>query len=498
MRRQLSRLAELSREHPQGVLAACMIVALAAFAWSEIRMLAHGQPEWATYFDQGEYLQSARALAAGKLDAASHHYPIGYALLAAPFTWLFRSDPFVVVNVLCLAGSLWAFVRIGEALGIARAIAGVIFLATSVLTPSVLMHYVMPWTSTPTTFLILTALALGFLPPTALRAFLVGLLAGLILAFKPVDIVALAPLAIYYAFMCLRERSVGALTDWPHALRLLALGAAGFAAGVATAASMHWLIYGWQLSKYERNTANGPVFNFDSLPIKLYSLFVDPTVVYGHFLQPIGIFTRYPWVFAGMLGSILLALRDLRLAVLALGVAIYVCFYAAYFDMIPNGLWYYNNIHYFTWCFPVFGLFAYLLICRLWRHPSIADTFIAILASTLLIGWRPVLTPISGTVAFESATAARLTVTGDAVPFVADLDGRLIDAQQVYHSLPGVHWGDRDLLAWRDCRALPRLRGARVLFMRPGNGRTLTIAWPDLKIADVNIVRLYRLDWRFL
>ena len=496
--RQRSNVSELLQSHQRAVLLACAVIAVGAFARFEVQILASGTPTWWAWSDQGKYLESARAFAAGDLTAARHSYPVGYALLAAPFVNLFRADPFVVVNVLCLVGSLWAFVRLCEILGISRVIGAAIFLATSVLTSSILLHFVIPWTTTPTAFLILTGFALGLSPPTYTRTVLLGLIPGLIVLTKPVDTIALAPLAVYYATECFRAQPADGIASGHHALRLLGIGAVGLAAGLAVAATAHWLVYGWHLSTYEQKTTAGAVFIISSLPIKLYSLFIDPKVVYGDYLETQGIFSRYPWVFAGACGMMLMLFRDRRLAILALCAAVYIAMYATYYDMIPNALWYYNNVHYFTWCFPIFGLFAFVLARRLLSKPSVLDTVIVILASVSLIGWRPVLRPIEATIEFETETTARMDVANNDVPFIVDLDGRRGNAAQIYSGELMVRWGDRNLLPFHDSRALPTPQGARVLFLIPGNGRSLTISWANIDVKDVRSIRPYRLGWAFL
>jgi hypothetical protein len=493
-----SRISEFLRSYPRAVLLACTLITIGYFARAEARLLSLAPPYWWTWWDQGKYLESVFAFATGDLAATRHWYPVGYALLAAPFANLFRTDPFVIVNILCLVGSLWAFVRLCETFGISRVIGAAIFLATSVFTPSILLHYVIPWSSTPTTFLILAGLALGFSPPSYTRAFLLGLMPGLIIMTKPVDAIALAPLAVYYAVECLRARPTDAIAKWNPALRLVGMGVVGLAAGLGAAAIARWLVHGWTLSAFERQTTEGAVFIISSLPIKLYSLFVDPTIIYGHYLAPEGIFSRYPWVFAGTCGMTLMLFRDLRLAVLTLCAAVYIAMYAAYYDMIPNGLWHYNNIHYYTWCFPIFGLFAFVLVRRLLSESSVSDTAIVVLASVLLMGWRPVLRPVMATVEVETGTTARIYVINNDVPFVVDLDGSPGNAAQVFVGSLKVRWGDRDLLPMHDSRVLPTERGARAVLLRVGNGRSLIISWEQVNVTDVRRVTLYKLDWNFL
>ena len=338
---------------------------------------------------------------------------------------------------------------------------------------------------------------LGFLPPTYYRALLLGLIPGLIVLTKPVDAIALVPLAFYYAIACLRAPP-GAMAQHAHTLRLFAMGLAGLATGLAIAGFGHWLVNGWALSQYEAETTHGTVFVLRSLPYKLYSLFVDPAVIYGNYLDTEGIFARYPWVFVGVCGMILMSVRDWRLATLALATAVYVAMYAAYYDMMPNSLWHYNSIHYYTWCFPIFGLFAFLLARRLLTRPSTTDAVIVFLASVLLLAWRPVLKPVAAMAVFDGQTSASIQLSKDEVPMVIDLDGKITDKGHVYSGRVKVRWAGLDLMPGHDTRAIPTPSGARVLLMRPKNGRSLTISWADIGVHDVRDLKLFRLTWTFL
>ena len=89
-----------------------------------------GQAPWRGFFDQSLYLASAQAFATLNLDPARHFYPPLYALLAAPFSWLFPADPFAFVNVACVAGSVAILVALfGGILGrLPAALAALAFL----------------------------------------------------------------------------------------------------------------------------------------------------------------------------------------------------------------------------------------------------------------------------------------------------------------------------------------------------------------------------------
>ena len=72
----------------------------------------------ASWFDQGMYLRSARAFAAGDLDPRLHWYPPLYSLLAAPFVGLLPSAPFFAVNLAGFALAVVMFLRSSSFRGI--------------------------------------------------------------------------------------------------------------------------------------------------------------------------------------------------------------------------------------------------------------------------------------------------------------------------------------------------------------------------------------------
>jgi hypothetical protein len=64
---------------------------------------------WWSWFDQSKYIESARALAALDFGAARHWYPVGYALLGAPFTSWSPAHPFVFVDLAALLATFASF-----------------------------------------------------------------------------------------------------------------------------------------------------------------------------------------------------------------------------------------------------------------------------------------------------------------------------------------------------------------------------------------------------
>ncbi|MGN6374015.1 MAG: hypothetical protein ACTHMG_00510 [Sphingomonas sp.] len=81
--------------------------------------LAPGRsPEWAGWFDQSRYIASAQALARLDFSAGQHWYPPAYALLAAPFTALVSTQPFLLPDLALFMLAAAAFARAVRAFAI--------------------------------------------------------------------------------------------------------------------------------------------------------------------------------------------------------------------------------------------------------------------------------------------------------------------------------------------------------------------------------------------
>ena len=65
---------------------------------------------WWRWSDQGLYLKSIHALAHLDFNRDRHWYPLGYALLGAPFERLMPMYPLLFVNLACLFASFAGFV----------------------------------------------------------------------------------------------------------------------------------------------------------------------------------------------------------------------------------------------------------------------------------------------------------------------------------------------------------------------------------------------------
>lgn len=353
-------MARLRREfalHPVRSVAA--IGLLYTLALINVKLFAAAGPWWRGWADQQRYLESARAFLHFDLSAERHWYPLLYPLGGAPFGWM--PAPFVPINIACFALAFAGFRRVCARLDVGQGAAALLFLATTLLDWRVAKLWVEPWSTTLSTALLWLALAeaADWIAGEGRRPALLGALLGLAVLARPSDLsiaAVIAPFAMW--------RPVIREGQWRVALAA-ALGGLAVLAGYAL---LHLAIYGARWSDYAL-LSREMGFNFADLPWRLVVLLVAPE---PWFPGDPGLLRAMPWLILGAAGLILapFALKGKRRALAAcLGLAAlaYCLTMAAYVDLLPSGMFRYNNVHYFKWLFPLFGLAALLLV-RLGRE----------------------------------------------------------------------------------------------------------------------------------
>jgi hypothetical protein len=188
---------------------------------------------------------------------------------------------------------------------------------------------------------------------------------------RPADVAigaVVAPFALWRPVV--RERRIGVLLK----------AAAGALAVLAAYALLYLAIYGWRWSDYVMlSRAYG--FSFGDLGWSAFVLLVQPG---PWFPGEHGILRDMPWLIFALAGLIAgaFALRGTpRALLLCLGMAglAYCTLLLAYVDLVPTGLWRFNNIHYFKWLFPMAGLMTWLFVRQFDRRSA------AVLAALLLL-----------------------------------------------------------------------------------------------------------------
>ena len=344
------------------VLSSCYVLAyLAAPLPGNIPEHPEG---WWGWWDQGRYIELARAFAAGDLAPERHWYPLGYALLGAPFVKIWPAHPFFVVNIFCFLGLFWSCMGLSKACGFDKRLHPFLpFIAILVTAPAIFNQFVIPWNSTPVVFGVVTILWIVFREKALdlLSMVVLGMLAILVVACRPSDGVLLVPPAVLVLLRVMRENSLR------RAAMLLGCAISVILLGLGLYLLLHYRIYGAAPSPYMvHSTRLG--FSSYALAYKIYSVLIDPMPYYA---EGRGIVQRIPWLVFSLVGIIRLCWRRTAAGItLASIVAINTVFYIGYADLLPYGLWRYNNIHYFLPAIIILGFVAadgLMAITRDWR-----------------------------------------------------------------------------------------------------------------------------------
>ena len=353
---------------------------------------------WWRWSDQGLYLKSTHALAHLDFTAAQHWYPLGYALLGAPFERLMPMHPFLFIDLACLFASFAGFVHFARHCGFGPPAAVVAFLLGSLGSESIRANWVIPWTTTPAcaALWLFLACCVRQLDATAdeprlhrwRRIASIGALAVAAPLCRPTDLLMPAIGLGLMLWWGLRDRSLR-LGDPPA----LGLGAAIL---LVPYGLLYLRIYGPHPSQYMLNS-RVVGFRFAELPLKTVWLLISPR---PWFPSGSGLLERLPWIAAGLAGMLLLprvshgkARRGMTLlAAMMLG---YMALFFSYVDLLPSGLWRYHNVHYFKWVLPGLALFGMLLLRALLfgpRRPAVLALFAVLLLTAIRLTPVPVST----------------------------------------------------------------------------------------------------------
>ncbi len=423
---------------------------------------------WWGWWDQSQYLLSARSLAHGDLLPAHHWYPLGYAVLGAPFTLLSRLHPFLLPDLGCLLLSYVAFLVFARCVGLSAAWGALSFLLATCGSEALRNVWAEPWSTSLSSALIWWLLALTALQLTRpeagkrirLRRFLIlGALAAVVPFVRPTDGLLVVVWAVGAALPALRERAVRR-----GDLAALVLGAMA----VLLPETALWLgVHGAHESQYMiRSQVLG--FAFDSAGWKTYLLLSTP---YPWFPYGAGIVQRLPWVMPGLAGMLAIPfiLRGLPRALLGLMAAMIVayCFlFFCYVDLIPPGLWRYNNIHYFKWTLPGLVLLGMILLRALAfgpRRPALAAAVAVLLLADLRVVPRR---------ATEAQPAWMIQIPGPVPGF-----------DEAYFGTITLRDARGPMQPIRDFRALPDQQGWRLVALNRPFASAVVVGglghWPD-------------------
>jgi hypothetical protein len=358
-----------------------------------------GDIGWWAWFDQSWYFSGAKAWAAGNLDPELHLYLPGYSLLGAIFVPVFSVHAYAAVNLLCLLTSLWLFSRIAvrllpPSLPHAALAGAAVFALAAIGSPAMREVWVVPWSSSGATPFIYAALfaTLRFVeaPQRPQRVFWVGLAGGAIAAFRPSD-------ALPIGLACVLGIGITLLRRQPQSLRSAAAsigaGALGLAISCGLFGAAYIAIYGLHESHYVQ--VSGDIgFEWRSILLRWVTLGLNPRPLYD---DGQGIISAFPWLPVGLATFpvyMLLFMRSARWiahVVVITAASLHMAVYLTYRDLYPEGLFLYENYHYYKWVMPVFALYCLALCCDLFfvsARQRISAVILVLVGLCLLLPWR--------------------------------------------------------------------------------------------------------------
>lgn len=446
---------------------------------------------WWGGFDQGHYLNSTQALREGDLDPQRHFYPPLYSLFGAVFFAPWSSDPFIIYNIGLLAAFCIIFYSFARRY-LGPVSAALVLIAGIGLYGSIRALWVMPWTSTLAAPLIAAAYLLiarffDFSASTSnrtilLNAFGFGMVVGLIVPTRPIDLSVVVLPCLAYAAVTLHRLVKNPIAQQStYALSIFA-GIVGVAIPVAGYLIFNIFVFGELSSQYMTNTENKGFFLFD-IPDQLYSHLFSSQSFYGE--NNADWFSNIPIIFFALFGAGLAILSKIPLVLRLIAASFFlqICLYYGFSDIIPTGTFRYHNIHYFKWGFP----FLLLICAYLVKHYLGADnnqkksaTISVAIFTLVVVSIDTTPEPVQTSVKFGPNQNYILNFEdGKTIDFV-DISNVRGSWPEVYFGFDGVITSEGSLLRpIKNYRFFPIENGVRLMFVRPLKTSELDIALPN-------------------
>ena len=444
---------------------------------------------WWGWFDQGQYLLSAQSLAEKNLAPANHLYPPLYSALGALFLKWSSGHMFFIINLAALCWFAFVFIRFSDRY-FPRWAGLLVFVSTSILDLRIFQNWVIPWTSTLGAALLATGI-LGLVwmaevqegikeRVTGLQAFIVAGGLSLLVPTRPIDAAVgiIIGIGFLVSYLILHKQSPSKV---PGPMKFSSMILLGISIGPLIFFGFNFLVFGSPMGEYIRRNSHNGFFPAD-LPEKFISLWLDGFSLYG--ASGTGLIEKCPWLLISLAGLVWAGVKgDSMLRWVALAICMLFILYMPYGDLLPNGLWYYLNIHYFKWTFPFLALMGLLLAARTWQAwqqkrnrllPTALLAGIPLLALSLHLS---VHTTSIEAVTSNTSKEISFNLEGKSIDFI-DLKGLSGSFTDVYFGRHLLFLDGKALQHVRNYRALPMEWGTRLLFIRSVQGNLLVFI-PD-------------------
>ena len=368
-------ISAFARRYDLALVAACtalvFVITYLNFTFPEV--------PWFNWYDQGEYLKTARDLAAFKFGESV--YPLGYPLLGALFIKLLPGHAFFIPNLFCTVGICVLFYASACRVVTRIEAAALTGLALLGETHIWIWTLTVPWNVVPVAFVVyLCVYLIVFRQPTVRTMRICGIAIGGAFFCRPWDAF----------FLCLLYAGgLYALSTWRERFRsaVFLVGSIFFVAVLLVTDYM--LVFGTPFSPYMRGLASQGM-SFTHYPLKVYQIFLDSNVI-GTTAPP-PVLDRMPWLVLIVPGAMLLIRRYGKRGIIGLIAATaMIGFYLSANGMVPSQFWDYWGFRYIACWAPYTVLLAYLSITRAWQvlgWRTVCGGFAATLFVLAILGWR--------------------------------------------------------------------------------------------------------------
>ena len=338
---------------------------------------SHPSEGWWGWFDQGQYLKITSQFAAGDWFNPDKYYPPLYPAIPTIInTVLGRTESYVLTDLaLCLAFFGGLFLNFRTYLNPLLALGSVVLMYG--LTSITYEQWIIPWTTNLSSALLIAISLLVSWDYNSQRANQTWMngrataawwLTAMMIWVRPFEIIPAAVLCIGLTAIQTKRALWGAQaptgsqpqrpTTAPILQRLTPVVAApgmAFAGTVALYALYNLQTFGSWEPSYSK-TINSMGFSPWDLGFKFISLVTDSSAYGlddGHLSHALPLVI--PLTVLSVISLFLLAVPQKLLVVAAL---INFVSYLSFNDLVPTGLFTFNNIHYFTWSIAVFAVSA--------------------------------------------------------------------------------------------------------------------------------------------
>ena len=457
---------------------------------------------WWGWFDQGEYLKAAKAIAARDFSTENYYYPPLYTLLGAAFVWVNPMHAFTILNTVCFLIFAHYFVLTAMRI-VGWGLATFIFTFTVLFSQHILQIWVEPWTSSLVSalfaFLIAKVDEISREGATVSRTQLAtwSIIGGAIFLTRPADAVTISPLFCFVLWQVWHANKNPKTPESSTAIafqKTSALLVPGLL-GVALFASFNFFVHGSIGGRYfAMAETNG--FHLTDLLEKVISILLDAGTLYN--VPQESILQKAKWLAALIPAAIFFLFKgNASIRLILTLILTQVIIYFPYADLLPTGVWKYHNIHYFKWIFPYAGLLIVAWAKAIPIRPPIQAGGGVWLAS-LALGIFFLSMQFKLDIVAQNDVKASLVEATDG-PILLISAGKTLsvdkvsvpqlggDFQAIYFSTNArVQAGDKELHYVRDYRFLPSKDGVDLLFIRPVKTDLIKIYPGDMRLSMVS------------